>query len=456
MIEQEKWDEAELLSKELLKLEPKNLEGLLNLGICRLNKNDPVSALNAFTLATISNPQSAIAWANKGSLLLDQLELNEAQNCLANALQIDPNCEAALIGMGNLCNEKKLYEEAICHFSNVLRLNPKNQEATWNKALSLLRLGRFEEGWPLYEARWSIKGMKNNLRQLPKPLWLGQQPLLGKTIFIYCEQGFGDAIQMSRYLPLLEKELGTTVIFETPECLAELMGSLSPSIKVIQQGAYSDSEIAKEVDFQCPIMSLPLAFSTTLQNIPNQTPYLSSIPSKLVYWSNLLKAASKSHHGSDLAPFRIGVTWSGSGHYAGKINTKRDLPFSNVESLLGMFSHLPIEFHAIQKNTSKLPSSVTGKLFVHDVKLQNFSDTAALMSNLDLILTIDTAVGHLAGALGLNTILLIPDPPDFMSLTDTHRSPWYPNSILLRQPNRGNWSLDDIKITIESYILKKI
>ena len=456
LIEQSKWDEAELFCKELLQLEPEDLEGLLNLGICQLNKNDLSSAQNTFSLATTLHPHSSSAWANKGSLLLERLQLTEAQSSLEKALLIDAKCEAALIGMGNLCNEKKLYEEGIRYFTEVLKLNPNNSRAIWNKALSLLRLGEFKEGWMLYEARWSVNGMRQNIRHLQTPLWLGKQSLLGKTIFIYCEQGFGDAIQMSRYLPLLEKELGAMVMFETPECLTELMKSLSPSIKVIQRGSYSDAEIISRIDYQCPIMSLPLAFGTNLETIPNNVPYLSAHPIKCSSWADKLQGISKHQSNCRSKLFRIGIAWSGSGHYGGKMNTKRDLPAANVESLLNMFSTESVEFHVLQKEIGQQYSSYTVEnLFFHNKKLLNFSDTAALMLNLDLILTVDTAVGHLAGALGLNTILLIPDPPDFMSLTDTVVSPWYPNSSLLRQSSRGLWVLEDIKLAIKQFIFNQ-
>ena len=456
LIEQAKWDEAEFFCKELLKLEPEDLEGLLNLGICQLNKNDFLSAQNAFSLAATLYPQSSSAWANKGSLLLEQLQLTDAESSLEQALLIDDKCETALIGMGNLCNEKKLYEEGIRYFTEVLKLNPHNPRAMWNKALSLLRLGKFKEGWMLYEARWSINEMKQNLRDLHTPLWLGKQSLLGKTIFIYCEQGFGDALQMSRYLPLLEKELGAMVIFETPECLTELMKSLSPSIKVIQRGSYSDAEIISQIDFQCPIMSLPLAFGTSLETIPNNVPYLSAHPVKCNSWADTLQGISKHQSNGRSKLFRIGIAWSGSGHYAGKMNTKRDLSASTVASLLNMFATESVEFHVIQKDIEpKYSSCEVENLFFHNKKLLNFSDTAALMSNLDLILTVDTAVGHLAGALGLNTILLIPDPPDFMSLTNTISSPWYPNTSMLRQSSRGQWALGDIKLAIKDFFCSR-
>jgi hypothetical protein len=277
------------------------------------------------------------------------------------------------------------------------------------------------------------------------PLWLGNASIRGKTIVIYAEQGFGDAIQMSRYLPMLENEMGAKVIFEVPSPLLELMQSLSPTIELIDSGEANSQQITKYIDFQCPVMSLPLAFKTELDSIPNKTPYLFSDIKRRLIWRQRLNELSATQDPRLVKPLRIGITWAGSGHYAGKKNLKRDLPYEDVIALIKSFQSQSIEFHAIQTDIqSDWLVDKPKNLFFHQNLIYNFAESAALIAELDLIVSVDTAVGQLAGALGQKTYLLLPDPPDFMSMIDRVKSPWYPNSHFIRQIQRGVWRLDEL------------
>ena len=449
---QEKWPEALIFCLQLLAIEPNDYEGHINFGICHLKTNNPDLALSEFNRAIEIDPYLPAAMINKGNLLLEQNLFSEARHYLQQALQINPNSEEALIGLGNLHNELKDYKQGLNYLSKAITINENNSFAKWNKSLSLLRLGDFKEGWSLYESRWQVPGMGEHARFHHLPLWLGAEPLLNKTILVYAEQGFGDAIQMSRYLLTLEQEMRAKVIFAVPNPLTELMKSLSPTIEILELEDAATLPIEKLIDYQCPVMSLPLAFKTTLATIPTPSPYLFADARKRLIWQQKMIDGSTKYIHHQETPFRVGITWSGSGHYAGKINPKRDIPFSLVSSLVSSLDRYPIEFHAIQKDIdSEWVTTESDRLILYKNCFKNFSDTAALIAELDLVISVDTAVGHLAGSLGKETFLLIPDPPDFMSLLETSQHPWYPKTTLIRQKKRGVWPLDEIKTYILNY-----
>ena len=451
LIRQQKWLEAKNICSTLLTLDPRNVEGIVNFGVCEHHLENSDGALHSFNEALSINPNSPLAWVNKANILLEREEFDDARYCYENALNIGPKLEEALIGLGSLHNELKEYELGLAYFSKTLEINPNSFQAQWNKSLSLLRLGQYEEGWKLYEARWHIPGMMEHAKHQSIPLWLGNIDLAGKTILIHAEQGFGDAIQMSRYLPMLSNEMGANVIYEVHPALIDLMSTLDPKIQVVSSYLPLHKQIKKQPDFQCPIMSMPLAFKTKLESIPTQTPYLKTDPKRQLFWRNRLQQLSP----ADKA-FRVGITWSGSGHYAGKKNSKRDISFENIKSLLNELLPYSIEFHAIQKEIrADWMLDKPKNLFMHHNLLTCFADSAALIGELDLIVSIDTAVGHLSGALGQKTLVLIPDPSDFMTMTEINHSPWYPKHSLIRQEHRGIWPINQIKAELLKAVLTK-
>jgi len=196
-----------------------------------------------------------------------------------------------------------------------------------------------------------------------------------------------------------------------------------------------------------------LAFKTTLNSIPNQTPYLYPSKIKCNYWDQKIKDSK-----SRVTPFRIGIAWAGSGHYAGKKSLKRDLPISVLAEIANRLSDQKIEFHSLQveeRKNSLLASDLQSGVYFHHQDLRDFSDSASLMMSLDLIISIDTAAAHLAGALNLLTLLLIPDPPDYMAQIDRIDTPWYPNTKIIRQTSRGVWPIDQITSEIKRIIESK-
>lgn len=440
-IELRSWDKAKALCEHLLKIEPNYFEGHLNLGICLAKDNQKEKALDHLKKALQLEPNSATIWANTGNIQQELGLLTEAMQSFETALLLNPNTEEALIGRANAHVEEKRFDSALLDLDRALEINPNNSQAKWNKALSLLRQGNFSEGWRLYEERWNVPGLREHYAPFSAPLWLGADPLGGKTILIRAEQGYGDTIQFCRYIPLLEN-LGAHVVLETPKLLQELLQSISQKVEVIDVGSGILDTLKNQVDYYCPIMSLALAFQTTLDTIPQNIPYLYAPEARTIFWENHLDSITKLNGSHTTKPFRIGITWSGSGKYADQKNSKRDISFSEIYKLIKQFESAPIEFHAIQKDLKiegQLANSTLNNLFIHDKNLSNFADTAALIDQMNLVISIDTATAHLSGALAKETLLLLPDPPDFMSLIDRSDSPWYPNTKLVRQRERGNW-----------------
>ena len=453
LIQLRKWGDCEKLCHKILSIDPVNYDAFLNLGVCLSHHDKPAEALECLDKAIELNPHSAQAWINKGNILQEIEEFEQAADCFDKALELNPQSQEAFIGRANLWNELKSYDSALKDLNAALKLNPSNSQAKWNKALSLLRLGEYKEGWRLYESRWEVPGMREHARHFEAPLWLGNEPLKNKTILIHAEQGYGDTIQFSRYIPMLES-LGAIVILEVPKPLIEIMHTLGATTKVVESNSIDTQEIDRLIDFHCPIMSMPLAFNTTLSNIPNHAPYLFAEARKKDFWRKKLADISN-QKSSNATPFRIGITWAGSGHYAGKKNNKRDLNAGDLTILLDNFQGKDIEFHSLQikhEKNQEIDRLSMGRLHIHNLLLRDFSDTAALMTQMDVIVSIDTATAHLAGALNLPTLLLIPDPPDFMALTATSLSPWYRSVKLIRQVRRNVWPIEKISNSIKEFI----
>ena len=331
----------------------------------------------------------------------------------------------ALINRGNTLKDLKQYQEAIVSFERALALQPNIPSAHWNKALTHILLGEYELGWKEYEWGWQC-GERGKARQYSQPTWLGNEPIAGKTLLIHPEQGLGDLIQFCRYVPMLEK-LGATVILEAPASLVDLMKSLSPTLMIIKVG-----DLLPSFDFVCPVMSLPLAFKTTVETIPANIPYLSVSDNKKHYWQAKL--------GKKTTP-RIVIVWSGS--MTNKIDNnpcaRRNIPLERLKPLF----ELPFEFHVLQKEIRPEDATTLATLthlnFYQD-KLEDFADTAAIIQEMDLVISVCTSVAHLAGALGHKTWVLLPYSADYRWMLNASDSAWYLNTALIRQEKIGDWA----------------
>lgn len=336
------------------------------------------------------------------------------------SIAIDQNYPAAHNNRADALMRLNRFEEALISCERAIALKPHFAHAYWNKSLIKLVSGDYEEGWDLYEWRWrSI--FKDKVRTFEQPLWLGGESISGKTILIYEEQGLGDVIQMSRYISMLSA-LGANVILEVPESLFSVMSTLREKVSVIKTGAK-----LPDFDFQCPIMSLPLAFKTEVGNIPSNTPYLYVDKVKQKLWRAILGEKTKP---------RIGLVCSGS------ISHKNDNKRSLSIELFGALFDLPFEFHILQKEIRPNDTAalrVYPHVRVYNEELVDFSDTAAVINEMDLIISVDTSVAHLAGALNKPVWILLSYLPDFRWLLDRSDSPWYPTARLFRQSRLDEW-----------------
>lgn len=417
--------DAEGLYKTLLDYFPNQIEIITTLGIVLLQQGCSEAGFQQLKRSLNLNPNQPAALYNMAVELQKLTRLDEALACYNQTLRLNPNDINALINRGNTLKDLKQYQEAIDSFEKALALEPNIPSAHWNKALTHILLGEYEQGWKEYEWGWQC-GERGKPRQYSQPTWLGDKPIAGKTILIHPEQGFGDLIQFCRYLPMLEK-LGAKVILEAPASLVELMASLSPTVSVIKEG-----DALPTFDMVCPVMSLPLALKTTLETIPASTPYLSVSDAKKQYWQAKLGAKTKP---------RIGIVWSGSmtNQIDNNLCARRNIPLTELKPLF----ELPLEFHVLQKDIrpeDKPTLESLAQLHCHQDELQDFADTAAIIQEMDLVISVCTSVAHLAGALGHQTWVLLPYSADYRWMTNENDSPWYPSVQLIRSEKIGDWS----------------
>ncbi|HMK49340.1 MAG TPA: glycosyltransferase family 9 protein, partial [Thermodesulfovibrionales bacterium] len=292
----------------------------------------------------------------------------------------------------------------------------------WSIALLQLRSGDFENGWKGYEWRWQLKDELATARFFSQPRWDGSD-ISGKTVLLHSEQGFGDTIQFARYAPLVA-DLGATVIIE---CQRELV-SLLRSVKGVHTVIARDDE-APPFDIHCPLLSLPSVFGTKLETIPGKVPYISADQAAIQLWRDKIISAPA-------AP-RIGLAWSGNPKKP--TDRFRSCPLDAFIPLSGVGD---ITFFSLQKGAAARQAGTLSedlKILDYTDKINDFSDTAALVQNLDLVITVDTAVAHLAGALGKPVWILLPFVSDWRWMRDREDSPWYPTMRLFRQRSSGDW-----------------
>jgi hypothetical protein len=282
-------------------------------------------------------------------------------------------------------------------------------------------IGDFNRGWEKNEWRWETEQGRNEKRNFAQPLWVGSDEITGKTILLHAEQGFGDTIQFSRYVPLVAAR-GASVILEVERPLQELMTTLTGAIQIISKG-----NPLPVFDYHCPLLSLPLAFGTRLETVPSATPYLRASSQAVMNWNARL--GPRSHP-------RIGLAWSGRSTH--KNDHNRSIGLSSLLPLLGFDA----TYVSLQQDVRAAEATVLQErsdLLHFGDQLKNFADTAALMSNLDLIISVDTSVAHLAGALAKPIWVLLPFIPDWRWLLDRDDSPWYPTARLFRQDDTREW-----------------
>ena len=356
---------------------------------------------------------------NLGLALHKLNRFEEALESYKTALSFNSSYTDAYLNRGLTLQAMQKPLEALEAYNKCLLIDPNHSDANWNKALVKIFLGEYKEGWELYEWRWKSYS-KKWAREYKAPLWTGNETIQNKSILIYPEQGFGDFIQFYRYIDNLQK-LGAKIILEVPNPLINLISDQNGDVLIIKPG-----EKTPLFDFQCPIMSLPRAFKTCLDSIPNNLPYLAVNKEKLEEWKQKL--------GSKTKP-RIGIAWSGAKGQANDHNRS-----TKLEKLLPLFE-LPFEFHSLQKEVRLEDESSLPLCSIQDHRheLKDFSDTAALIENMDLVISVDTSIAHLSGALNKKLFVLLAFNGDYRWLQNRNDSPWYPSAKILRQEEIGNW-----------------
>lgn len=430
-----RFDEAVACYRRALELKPDYAEVYNNLGIVCADQEKLDEAVSCYQRALALKPSYAEAHNNMGAALRSQGKVNEAVACYQRALQLKPgyveahnNLASSLSGQGKLA-------EAEAQFDEALRLRPQYAEARSNRSFLYLLRGDFERGWPEYE--WRLASQQNSpwRRNFPQPRWDGS-PLQGRTILLYAEQGLGDTLQFIRYAPLVA-QAGGKVIVECPAPLKRLLQTSLESIVLTESG-----QAPPPFDVHAPLLSLPLAFGTTLPTIPRQVPYLHADADLAARWRQQID-----HEAEGL---KVGLVWAGNKSH--KNDRNRSLPLSTLAPL----GKVPgIRFFSLQKRDSAASQTESGPIIAASPAqsrppaelqlvdwtedLHDFADTAAVIANLDLVIAADTAVGHLAGAMAKPAWMLLPFIPDWRWLLDRDDSPWYPTMRLFRQPAEHDW-----------------
>ncbi len=381
-------------------------------------------ALRCFDLAISMHNDFVEAHYNRGNALLALFREEEALSSYATTVSLRGDFAEAHYNLGNTLSVLGKPKDALRSLECAIALRPHFAEAAYNASLCYLQTGAFSSGWRLYERRWQTPAQASFKRQFSQPQWSLDDDALGRTVLIHAEQGFGDTIQFCRYVSLVA-DRGWRVIVEVPASLKSLLGSLDGRMQVVARG-----EALPPFDMHIPMLSLPGAFRTELHTIPSKVPYLEADHMRVEHWKRML--------GKKTAGIRIGLMWSG--RTTSRNERKRAIP---LQLLTMAFSTFDVELVSMQKEVPVEDQPVMN----HDKRvrdfresLEDFSETAALISNIDLVISIDTAVAHLAGALGKPVWILLPYAADWRWLLDRSDSPWYPSARLFRQSRQGDWS----------------
>jgi tetratricopeptide (TPR) repeat protein len=382
--------------------------------------------------------------SNRGNVLCELRQQDAALESYDRAIALDDGHAEAYCNRGVLLADLGQMQAARASLDHAVALDPNYALAYFNRAFVALSSGDFENGWRDFEWRFKVGdgATFNEKRDFHRPLWLGGESLAGKTILIHREQGFGDLIQFCRYCKPLA-DLGARVILEAPRSLARLLASLAGVARVVVQG-----EPLPEFDCHCPLLSLPFALKTTLANIPARVPYVRASDELRVHWREKL--------GPRDAP-RVGLVWAAGFKPDHPHLAKRDIPLLRFAPL----RDAGIEFYSVQKGEpaeSELRQAQAQLCNGPDLRdfgdqLQDFADTAALIEQLDLVITVDTSTAHLAAALGKPVWILLHTGACWRWLRDRADSPWYPTARLYRQRHAGEWDevVEHVRRDLQSF-----
>ncbi|MGA8615062.1 MAG: tetratricopeptide repeat protein [Xanthobacteraceae bacterium] len=406
--------------RQVLARVPQHAEAWVNSGIAHAAIGSSEQAVAEFDSALSIVPGHLVAHYNRGLALHDLGRYAAAVDALERVLASAPEHAGAWLGRGRSLAALNRLDEAVASFGKAGAIRKEDPDVHFSEAMALLALGDYRRGFEKYEARWRRSGMPAQ-KSRGRPLWLGEYPLARKTVLLHAEQGFGDTIQFARYVPLLAAT-GAKVVLEVQSELMALMARLDGGAEIIPRG-----DALPPFDVHCPLGSLPLALRTEPDTVPAEIPYLSADEASLAKWSARI---------GTLARPRIAIAWSGNPTHFNDRN--RSIPFAPLAPLFSV----PARFVSIQRDVrGEDAEQLASESHVTHVggELANFTDTAAVIALADLVITADTAVAHLAGAMGRPLWVLIPFQPDWRWTLDGETSPWYPTARLFRQSSLGDW-----------------
>ena len=450
---EKRWAEAIVAYQSAHTLDPSDSEVLLGLGMALARHGqfaDGIHCLNE-GIARAAKP-SSIAHSERGAAHALLGSYARALEDFDVAIVIDPSNAAAHSSRGNVLMAAHQLDEALLCYDLAIALDPSDAVPVWNKSNALLKQGDLGGGWQLFESRWNAE--QSIPRDLPQPLWLGRESIMGKTILLHAEQGLGDTLQFCRYVTRV-LELGARVALEVPKPLVRLMQDSFQRPFLAGAGGIEEAagEVAgsnalvevvecgnplPDVDFQCPLMSLPLAFGTQLSTIPCSIPYLSVNRVRTRAWEQRLGSRQR---------LRVGLVWS-SGFRPNQpelwsLSERKNVSLGMLEPLGSMDA----EFYSFQKGEPAVSefrrqaaAGWNGPTIIDlSDELHDFADTAALMENMDLVISVCTSTAHLSGGLGKPTWILLPHDACWRWMLDRQDSPWYPTVTLYRQSTPGEW-----------------
>ncbi|MBS4096632.1 MAG: tetratricopeptide repeat protein [Sulfuricella sp.] len=423
-----RFDEALASYRRALELNPAYPEAHNDLGMALHELRRLDEALASYRRAVAIQPDFAEAHSNLGNALRDLGQLDGALDSYRRALAIRGDFPEALANQGIALHELGRFDEALASYRRALEINPDFAEAHFNRAVCLLKTRRYPEGWLEYEYRWTGVRPQRLRPSSALPQWRGEQPAPGQRLLVFEEQGLGDRIQFARYLPLAAQRFsgGISIVVAAP--LRELLRRSFPGVEFLDAIPADQSAW----HWQCPLLSLPLACATTLENLPNRVPYLIPDPAQVAAWRARIAAL-----GLPAATRKIGVVWK-SGN-AMKNAPLRSLALRQLAPLLevGGCAWFSLQLEA---DPDAAPWRASARLIDWAGEFADFDATAALAANLDLIVAVDTAVAHLGGALGVPTWLFNRHAGEWRWLHERDDSPWYPTLRIFTQRQPGNWA----------------
>ncbi len=433
--------------ERVIALQGANAEAWNNRACVLRDLGRPLDAVQSCDRAIALRQDYADAWSNRGNAFSDLNQPIDAQASYQRALELQTefadawsNLGLTLVDLGQHANALQCYERA-------LAIRPDSIEAHWNEALCRLETGDFERGWRAYEWRWERHTLRDSKRSFDVPLWLGDAPVAGKTILLHAEQGLGDTLQFCRYAAEVAA-LGATVLLEVPAALMRLLAGVGGVSQLIEEGSPLPS-----FDLHCPLLSLPLAFGTRLETIPGKTPYLFADAAGVQKWCARVKGGevkadevkadeAKQHQAKEhgVNALKVGLVWAG-GHRPHvpelrKNDARRSITLQHLSPLLDVPN---VQFYSLQMGNAAREVKSTASIIDFTDDLYDFADTAALIANLDLVISVDTSTAHLAGAMNSPVWILNRFDTCWRWLLERDDSPWYPSATLFRQPSLGDW-----------------